>query len=106
MYVGRIEKLLTHYSMVPMCIINSFGKVTRANKKIADVFKYDGIVDNDIFVLTGIKLPEVMAATKEKRTLFLKKNGKAFKILTSFIGEGDTASIVMSFIDLTSVENL
>ncbi len=49
MYVGRIEKLLTHYSMVPMCIINSFGKVTRANKKIADVFKYDGIVDNDIF---------------------------------------------------------
>ena len=39
MYVGRIEKLLTHYSMVPMCIINSFGKVTRANKKIADVFK-------------------------------------------------------------------
>ena len=106
MYVGRIEKLLTHYSMVPMCIINSFGKVTRANKKIADVFKYDGIVDNDIFVLTGIKLPEVMAATKEKRTLFLKKNGKAFKILTSFIGEGDTASIVMSFIDMTSFENL
>ena len=55
MYVGRIEKLLAYYTLVPMCIINSIGKVTRANKKIADVFKYDGIIDGDIFALTGIK---------------------------------------------------
>lgn len=106
MYVGRIEKLLTHYSVVPMCIINSSGKVTRANSRIADVFKYDGIVDGDIFVLTGIKLPEVQEAAAEGRPLLLKKNGKAFKILSAFIGEGDTASIVMSFIDMTSFENL
>lgn len=106
MYVGRIEKLLTHYSVVPMCIINASGKVTRANSRIADVFKYDGIVDGDIFVLTGIKLPEVQEAAAEGRPLLLKKNGKAFKILSAFIGEGDTASIVMSFIDMTSFENL
>ena len=106
MYVGRIEKLLTHYSVVPMCIINSSGKVTRANSRIADVFKYDGIVDGDIFVLTGIKFPEIAEAAKESRPLFLKKNDKAFKILTEFIGEGESASIAMSFIDMTSFENL
>ena len=106
MYVGRIEKLLTHYSMVPMCIINSLGKVTRANKRIADVFKYDGIVDNDIFVLTGIKFPEIAESARTGKALFLRKNDKAFKILTEFIGEGETASIVMSFIDMTSFETL
>ena len=106
MYVGRIEKLLAHYTIVPMCIINSSGKVTRANKKIADVFKYDGIVDGDIFALTGIKLPEIVRAAQEGTTLYLKRNDKAFKVLSEFIGEGETASIMICFIDNTSFENL
>lgn len=106
MYVGRIEKLLAHYTIVPMCIINSSGKVTRANKKIADVFKYDGIVDGDIFALTGIKLPEIVRSAEEGTTLYLKRNDKAFKVLSEFIGEGETASIMICFIDNTSFENL
>lgn len=106
MYVGRIEKLLAYYTLVPMCIINSIGKVTRANKKIADVFKYDGIIDGDIFALTGIKLPEIVIAAKEGTALYLKRNDKAFRILCGFIGEGENASVMMSFIDITSFENL
>lgn len=106
MYVGRIEKLLAYYTLVPMCIINSIGKVTRANKKIADVFKYDGIIDGDIFALTGIKLPEIVIAAKEGTALYLKRNNKAFRILCGFIGEGENASVMMSFIDITSFENL
>ncbi len=106
MYVGRIEKLLAYYTLVPMCIINSSGKVTRANKKIADVFKYDGIIDGDIFALTGIKLPEIIVAAKEGTALYLKRNDKAFRILCGFIGEGENASVMMSFIDITSFENL
>lgn len=106
MYVGRIEKLLAYYTLVPMCIINSIGKVTRANKRIADVFKYDGIIDGDIFALTGIKLPEIVIAAKEGTALYLKRNDKAFRILCGFIGEGENASVMMSFIDITSFENL
>lgn len=106
MYVGRIEKLLAYYTLVPMCIINSIGKVTRANKKIADVFKYDGIIDGDIFALTGIKLPEIVIAAKEGTALYMKRNDKAFRILCGFIGEGENASVMMSFIDITSFENL
>ena len=106
MYVGRIEKLLAYYTLVPMCIINSIGKVTRANKKIADVFKYDGIIDGDIFALTGIKLPEIVIAAKEGTALYLKRNDKAFRILCGFIGEGENASVMMSLIDITSFENL
>ena len=52
MYVGRVEKLLAYYSAMPMCVINSQGKVTRASRKIVEVFKYDGIEGGDIFALT------------------------------------------------------
>lgn len=106
MYAGRIEKLLTHYSIVPTCIINMQGKVTKANSRIADVFKYDGITGNDIFVLTGIRLPDIIKAAEEDSFIVLKKNDKFFRILAGFIGEGDTASIMLYFVDITSFENL
>ncbi len=106
MYVGRIEKLLAYYSIVPTCIINRQGKVTKANSRIADVFKYDGIIDYDIFALTGIKLADIEAAAKEGTFLTLSRNEKAFKISAGFIGEEETASIMMYFMDITSYENL
>ena len=107
MYVGRIEKLLSYYSIVPTCVINRQGKVTKANKRIADVFKYDGIVDGDIFQLTGIKLPEIEQAAREGTFFVLKRNERAFKILAGFIGEDDeTSSIILYFVDVTSFENL
>ncbi len=106
MYAGRIEKLLAHYSIVPTCIVNQLGKVTKANSKIADVFKYDGIVGNDIFALTGIKIQEILKAAEDGSFLVLKRNDKAFKILAGFIGEGETAAIMLYFVDITSFENL
>lgn len=106
MYAGRIEKLLAHYSIVPTCIINAQGKVTKANEKIAEVFKYDGITGGDIFALTGIKLPEIMKIAEEGSFVVFKRNNKAFKILAGFIGEGETASIMLYFVDVTSFENL
>ncbi len=106
MYVGRIEKLLAHYSPIPMCIINSEGKVTRASDKIADVFKYDGIIGRNIFELTRIKACDIIKAAEEKKSLSLDKNDKSFKIVTEFIGEGDTASVMMYFIDMTHYEIL
>ena len=54
MYVGRVEKLLAHYSQIPLCFVNLNGKITRASSKIAEVFKYDGIIGRDIFELTRI----------------------------------------------------
>ena len=69
MYVGRVEKLLAYYAAMPMCVINSQGKVTRASRKIVEVFKYDGIEGGDIFALTGLKLPEIITAAQEGTTL-------------------------------------
>ncbi len=106
MYVGRVEKLLAHYSPMPMCIINAQGKVTRASGRIDEVFKYDGIVGADIFALTGIKLPEIMTASEEHTVLYLKRNDRNFKVVTGHIGEGDTEAVLLYFVDVTSYETL
>ncbi|MCI7145381.1 MAG: DHH family phosphoesterase [Clostridiales bacterium] len=101
MYVGRVERLLAHYAPLPVCIVSSQGKVTRASSRIVDVFKYDGIVDYDIFALTGFKIQEIVEAAAEGKPLYLDRNDKNFKVLASMIGEGESASCIMVFIDET-----
>lgn len=106
MYVGRIEKLLSYYSPMPMCVVNAQGKVTRASRRIDEVFKYDGIVGADIFALTGIKLPEITAAAEENTVLYLKRNERNFKVVPGVIGSGETEAILLYFVDVTSYETL
>ena len=112
MYVGRIERLLAYYSPLPMCIVNAQGKVTRASRKIAEVFKYDGIIDQDVYVLTGIRMPELVKAAEEETPLFVKRNEKTFRIGCCFLGgEGEEgshegASLILHFTDITDYEEL
>ncbi len=113
MYVGRIEKLLAYYSPLPMCIVNARGKVTRASSKIAEVFKYDGIVDYDIFALTGIKKSEFISAAEDDTPLYIQRNEKKFRIGCSFLGgeaeeeaDNENLSIILVFSDVTAYEKL
>ena len=54
-------KLISSYIPLPMCIVNSNGKIVRANDHISEVFIYDGIEDADFFALTGIKVSDLYA---------------------------------------------
>ena len=49
------EKEISSKIPLPVCIINSKGKVVSANEHIGDVFIYDGIEDADFFALTDRK---------------------------------------------------
>ena len=80
MYAGRIERLISRYSPIPMCSINMQGKVTRAGGRIDEVFKYDGIVEGDIYVLTGIKLQDIIEAAHNGESLYIERNDREFKI--------------------------
>ncbi len=106
MYAGRIERLISRYSPIPVCSVNMQGKITRAGGKIDEVFKYDGIIDGDIFALTGIKLPDILEAAAEDRSLYLERNDREFRILTSILGEGETASVFLYFLDITPYQEL
>jgi len=102
----RIEKLLAAYVPIPMCIINSNGKVTRASGRIDEVFKYDGIKDADIFALTGIKFTDFLKSAKGEKNLILARNDKKFKIQVSGIGAEADTSFGLYFIDITNYETL
>lgn len=102
----RIEKLLAAHVPIPMCIINSNGKVTRASRKIDEVFKYDGIKDADIFALTGIKFTDFLKSAKGEKNLILDRNDKKFKIQVSGMGEEEDSSFGLYFIDITNYESL
>ncbi|MDO5491054.1 MAG: DHH family phosphoesterase [Bacillota bacterium] len=106
MYAGRIERLICRYSPIPMCSVNMQGKITRAGRKIDEVFKYDGIIEADIFALTGIKLPEILEAAKNGTGLYLERNDHEFKILSEVLGEGELASVFLYFFDVTAHQQL
>jgi c-di-AMP phosphodiesterase-like protein len=102
----RIEKLLSAYVPIPLCIINMQGKVTRASNKIADVFKYDGIKDADIFALTGIKQAEFFAEGVNDKFITLSRNDKMFRIQVGYIGNDEEKHAIIYFHDITNYENL
>ena len=106
MYAGRIERLVSRYSPIPMCSVNMQGKVTRAGGKIDEVFKYDDIIEADIYVLTGIKFPDIAEAAEKGEPLYVERNDRKFKILTSQLGDGETASIFLYFLDITAYQEL
>lgn len=106
MYLSRIEKMLCVCCPIPLCIIDANGKVSRTNEKIDEVFLYDGVGGADIFVLTGLKHQEFVNAAEKGEPLMLSRNEKEFKIQASFVGNGDTASIALYFIDITNYEKL
>lgn len=102
----RIEKLLSGYVPLPMCIINQQGKVTRASNKIDEVFKYDGIKDADIFALTGIKHGEFFSEDVNEKFLTLSRNEKVFRIQVGYIGKEDQKRAIIYFYDITNYEKL
>lgn len=106
MYLNRIEKLLCVCCPIPLCIVDCNGKVSRTNEKIGEVFLYDGVSGADIFVLTGIKHKEFVAAAEAGTQLMLSRNERNFRIQASFVGNGETASIALYFIDITNYEKL
>ena len=105
MVESRVERLLAAYMPFPMCIINSKGKVTRANSKIDEVFIYDGIKGADIYALTGIKYTELRNKAAGKG-LLLSRNDKIFKIHVTSIGDDEDASSLIVFLDVTNYETL
>lgn len=102
----RIEKLLSAYVPLPMCVINQQGKVTRASNKIDEVFKYDGIKDADIFALTGIKHGEFFSEGVNEKFLTLSRNDRIFRIQVGYIGNDEQRRAIIYFYDITNYETL
>lgn len=92
---------------MPVCVINSNGKITNANDKIGEVFIYDAIIDADIFALTGVKTSDLYEAAKDKsHHLIIKRNDKVFKLICQTMTEEEDSNLTILFSDVTGFEEL
>ena len=103
----ELEKLISSYIPVPVCIINRQGKVVEASSRIGEVFLYDGIKDGDIFALTGVKTAELYDAAERNIHPLLKRNEKIFRlVLQKADPEDDDSNLTILFWDVTGLEDL
>nr|MCR4711938.1 DHH family phosphoesterase [Clostridia bacterium] len=76
-----IRKITADELPLPVCVVNSKGKILSANSKIDQVFLYCNIEEADFFQLTGVK---VSALTPENNgSIIIERNGRKFSIVVS-----------------------
>ncbi len=90
----------------PACTVNTEGKVTSVSPKITEVFIYEDIEDNDIFILTGVKYKELLSMEERTTPMIINRNDKFFRILASPETEEEGADLVVYFVDVTLQETL
>lgn len=96
------EEKMTKYSPVPVVVVNSNGKVVRANELMSNVFIYDELTGYDFFQLTGLKNEDLkqIAATGESR--LISRNDKDFRVFAARDSEEEDGNIFVYFYDITA----
>ncbi|MBR4411282.1 MAG: DHH family phosphoesterase, partial [Firmicutes bacterium] len=103
----ELEKRISFYIPLPVCIINRQGKVLEASGKIGEVFIYEGIEDSDIFALTGIKTAELYEAASKGEHPLLRRNDRVFRLLLQKMDtETEETGLAILFDDVTGMEEL
>lgn len=107
MEATNFENIISSYIPMPVCMINSNGKITSANDKIGEVFIYDAIIDADIFTLTGVKTADLYEAAKDHtRSLVIKRNDRSFKLICQTTSDEEDSHLTILFSDVTGFEEL
>ena len=103
----ELEKRISSYIPLPVCIINRQGKVLEASGKIGEVFIYGGIEDSDIFALTGIKTAELYEAESKGEHPLIRRNDRVFRLLLQKMDpESEETGLAILFDDVTGMEEL
>lgn len=107
MTIESFENLISACIPMPVCVVNSNGKITSANQRIGEVFLYDAIVDADFFTLTGVKTAELLEAINDNtKQLIIKRNDKSFKLICQPTETKEDEYITVVFSDVTGYEEL
>ena len=100
---SRLDKMMSSFIPVPMCVINRQGKVITANDKIGEVFLYDGIKNADIFALTGIKVADLYESAEGDEHPLLARNNRIFKLVTQKVEDDEDSDLTILFTDVTGL---
>lgn len=97
-------KQFEQFVPLPMCIVDSEGKVVKANSLIGDVFLYDEITGADIFALTGVKYETLKESIDGENKVRIKRNDRIFNLVVTL--EESEGNMFVYFIDITDLENI
>lgn len=96
------EEKMASSSPVPVIVVNSNGKVVRANDLIDNVFIYDDLIGYDFFQLTGLKLDELKEAAAKGETKPLSRNDRDFRVFASRDTGDEEGNTFVFFYDITT----
>ena len=92
---------MIEYAPTPSLVINSNGKVVRANDLIGQVFIYDDLIGYDIFQLTGFRIEEIKELAATRDTRLLRRNDRIFRTLVAKDMDDEDGNMFMFFFDIT-----
>ncbi len=107
MAIREFEELISSALPLPACVVNRQGKVVEASGTIGDVFLYEAIQEQSIYVLIGVRVADLFAAAERGEHPVIRRNEKIFRLLLQKIKEDDGEEMLLIlFDDVTSLEAL
>lgn len=89
---------------LPLCMIDSDGKFLWYNKKFSDIYKDADVVNAGIYRVTGLKASEFFTDDPVEKPVMVSSNGRAYKVVSSYLDEDKNNSAVLYWIDMTNYE--
>ena len=96
------EEKMAKSCPVPVVVVNSNGKVVRANDLIDKVFIYDDLIGYDFFQLTGFRVEELKEAAVKGESKPLSRNDHDFRVFASRETGDENGNIFVFFYDITT----
>ena len=96
------EEKMAKNSPVPVLVVNTNGKVVRANDLIDKVFIYDDLIGYDFFQLTGFRIEELYEAAVKGESKPISRNDREFRVLASRDADEEDGNYFVFFYDITS----
>ena len=104
---------------IPACIVGDDGKIESANEHIENVFPFGGVVDQDFFALTGVRMKVLRAVAsgesiegqeaESQGPLVVERNNRKFSVTVESVKkmqDSDSESYIVFFYDVTDYEEI
>ncbi len=102
-FASDIHRKILKELEIPLCVIDSEGKVIFTNNSIVKVFLYPNIIGKNIYALIGLKVEELISSMGKEEAICIKRNEKSFKIN---VGRMPDNEYLLSFEDYTDLGKL
>lgn len=105
----ELEDSIRHFvyrNPFPLCMIDSNSNVLWFNSKFHEIYEEAEMLNSSITELTGIKYSDFTGRETNDKHVLIKRKDKVYRILFSSLEEKKGGSIMLYWMDVTSLEAL